>query len=138
MHWRELLLLFGLLWAAQVIGTALQMRHYRRTFARLAEAWNDGFIGAGNARSRFGRGAIVIVAVSPDDRVRRVLVMEGRTVWAKFREVALPPDRTLASLGQAAPFVGARAALAGAVRSAIAQIDAARARHPGHDIAATT
>ena len=131
MHWRELLLLFGLLWGLQVIGTALQMRHYRRVLASLSTDWTDGFIGSGNARSRFGRGAVVILAVSPTGRIRRALVMEGRTVWAKFREHVLPDGVDLDAVRSDATLAGSRRALADAFGAAVAQVDAVRAGRNG-------
>ena len=85
MNWQTGLLLFGLCWALQVAGTVLQMRHYRQVLDRLSREWDDGFIGSGSARARFGRGAITILVVSPGGIVRKALVMQGRTVWAKFR-----------------------------------------------------
>src|SRR5579875_1908488 len=87
MTWHYGLLLFGLCWAIQVAGTALQMRHYRQVLGSLNARWNDGFIGSGTARARFGRGAITILVVSPSGIVREALAMQGRTVWAKFRSL---------------------------------------------------
>ncbi len=85
MSWKTGLLLFAVCWALQIVGTMLQMRHYRRVLGALEARWTDGFIGSGSARARFGRGAIMILVVSPAGIVRDALVMQGRTVWAKFK-----------------------------------------------------
>ena len=85
MGWKTGLLLFAICWALQIAGTALQMRHYRRVLGALEARWTDGYIGSGSARARFGRGAIMILVVSPAGIVRDALLMQGRTVWAKFK-----------------------------------------------------
>ena len=98
MDWRTLLLAFGILWAVQVAGTALQMRHYRRFIATLVARWSDGAIGSGNARARFGRGVIAVLVVSPGGIVREAFAMQGRTVWAKFRPLDALRGRELAAV----------------------------------------
>ncbi len=85
MTWKTGLLLFAVCWALQIAGTMLQMRHYRRVLGALETRWTDGYVGSGSARARFGRGAIMILVVSPAGIVRDALVMQGRTVWAKFK-----------------------------------------------------
>ena len=85
MDWKTGLLLFAICWGLQIAGTMLQMRHYRRVLGALETRWTDGFIGSGSARARFGRGAIMILVVSPAGIVRDALLMQGRTVWAKFK-----------------------------------------------------
>ena len=85
MSWKTGLLLFAICWALQIAGTMRQMRHYRRVLGTLETRWADGYIGSGSARARFGRGAIMILVVSPAGTVRHALLMQGRTVWAKFK-----------------------------------------------------
>lgn len=82
--WQIALAIFALAWALQAFGTYVQMRHYSRVMGEVTRQWSDGFLGAGNARSRFGAGVILLLVVSPDRIVRRVLVMKGRSVFARF------------------------------------------------------
>ena len=79
-----LLALFGV-WALQSLGVWLQMRHYTDVFKGVTNQFNDGFVGAGNFRGRLSKGTIVVVVVTPDLIVRRLLIMSGRTVFTKFR-----------------------------------------------------
>ncbi|PLS82442.1 MAG: transcriptional regulator, partial [Actinobacteria bacterium] len=45
-----------------------------------------GYVGVGNAKSRFGKGVILILVVGRDGVVKRALKMRGRTVFARFEE----------------------------------------------------
>ena len=96
MSWKTGLLLFAICWALQIAGTMLQMRHYRRGLGALEARWTDGYIGSGSARARFGRGAIMILVVSPAGIVRDALLMQGLTVWAKFKPMTPRPRRARA------------------------------------------
>ena len=85
--WSVLLGVLGVLWLAQIAGTYLQMRHYRRVLGRIASEYREGYVGVGNARSRFGKGVILILVIGEDGEViRRALRMRGMTVFARFRE----------------------------------------------------
>ncbi len=123
MNWATGLLLFGICWALQIAGTMLQMRHYRHTLDTLSRDWTDGFVGSGSARARFGRGAITILVVSPAGTVRHALVMQGRTVWAKFRPWPALVGSDLEQCRSGAGFAARDARLADAFRAAAAQID---------------
>ena len=119
-----LLALFGV-WALQSLGVWLQMRHYTDVFKGVTNQFNDGFVGAGNFRGRFSKGTIVVVVVTPDLIVQRLLVMSGRTVFTKFRRLEQFEGTTLDRL---------RSNPAEAVKRAIEQIDRARSdpgRRPG-------
>jgi glucitol operon activator protein len=125
--WEKGLILLAVLWALQAVGTWVQMRHYRTVMGSIARSWPDGHLGASAVRGYLGKGVIAIVVATPDDVVRQVFVMEGRSVFAKFREC--PEDRglTLAALATAegkAKQKSRQKAMAGA----IAQIRNASAR----------
>lgn len=123
--WQSALLVLGVLWALQSVGTYLQMRHYRRVLGDITTRWADGYVGVGVAKANFGRGVIAILVVGADERVREALVMEGRSVFAKF--VSLPE---LAGVLAAELRAGARASSANrtaAFRQALEQIDRLRA-----------
>ena len=133
--WQWGLLALFCVWALQSLGVWLQMRHYTDIFKGLTNQFNDGFVGAGNFRGRFSKGTIVVIVVTPDLVVRRLLVMSGRTVFTKFRRHEEFEGMTLdrlrsnpAVLGEGEPGV------AEAVKKAIEQVDRARSepgRQPG-------
>ena len=85
--WQIALLGLVAAWLAQSAGVWFQMQHYQRTFSALREQWSDGVMGAGAAPSRFGKGVIALVIISPDGIVRRTCLMQGRSVFAKFRDL---------------------------------------------------
>jgi glucitol operon activator protein len=123
MTWKTGLLLFALCWALQIAGTALQMRHYRRVLGALEARWTDGYIGSGSARARFGRGAIMILVVSPAGIVRDALLMQGRTVWAKFKPLPGLAGLDIATVGEGSPFPPRDARLTTAFRQCLHQIE---------------
>jgi len=131
--WQSALLVLGVLWALQSLGTYLQMRHYRRVLGDITTRWADGYVGVGVAKASFGRGVIAMLVVGADDLVREALVMEGRSVFAKFVPL---PDLTgmpAAELRVGTPFAGA-ANRAAAFRQALEQVDrlrTGRAEAPG-------
>ncbi len=121
--WQVGLLAFAVLWGLQIVGTALQMQHYRKTLDAISERWQDGFVGSGSARAQFGAGAIAIVVASPDMTARQVLVMRGRTVFAKFQPRPDLVGMAVANLrdGDGASSKAARADAA--IKLAVAQVD---------------
>src|ERR1041384_955002 len=82
--WQWGLLALFCVWALQSLGVWLQMRHYTDVFKGVTSQFDDGFVGAGNFRGRFSKGTIVLIVVTPDLVIRRLLVMSGRTVFTKF------------------------------------------------------
>ena len=84
--WAILLLVLGCLWVLQVVGTYLQMSHYRKVLGGITAGGNEGYVGVGNAKSRFGKGVILILVVGRDGLIDRALKMRGRTVFARFEE----------------------------------------------------
>lgn len=84
--WAVLLLVLGCLWVLQVVGTYFQMSHYRKVLGDITREGREGFVGVGNAKSRFGKGVILILVSGRDGCVERALKMRGRTVFARFEE----------------------------------------------------
>ncbi len=133
--WQWALLLLAVVWALQSLGVWLQMRHYGDVFKGITAKYGDGFVGAGNCRGRLRKGTIVLIVVTPDLVVRRLLVMSGRSVFTRFKRheefegMALDQIRSNpAIMGEGEPGV------AEAVKRAIEQIDRARSesgRQPG-------
>lgn len=84
--WSALLMVLGVLWLAQIVGTYFQMRHYRRVLGRITEKYSEGYVGVGNSRTRFGKGVILILVVdSKGVIIREALRMKGMTVFARFK-----------------------------------------------------
>ncbi len=81
-----MLLLLGCLWVLQVIGTYFQMSHYQKVLGGITAEGSEGYVGVGNAKSRFGKGVILILVVGRDAVVKRAFKMRGRTVFARFEE----------------------------------------------------
>ena len=123
MTWETGLLLFGVCWALQIAGTVLQMRHYRGVLDGLSSRWTDGFVGSGSARARFGRGAITILVVSPEGTVRQALVMQGRTVWAKFKPFPMLIGLDIDQCRDGRIFKSRDQRLAQAFRQCVEQVD---------------
>jgi glucitol operon activator protein len=136
-QWAYLLGAFGALWFVQIVGTALQMRHYRRVLAQITRTWQDGFVGVGNARAKLGKGVIMILVASPDGSIREALAMRGRTVFATFKPVPELQNGNLRELRSGNLPAGLSHGDREALERAIAQIDQAsqrRAAPSTHDV----
>ncbi len=125
--WQIGLILLVAVWILQAAGTWFQMRHYRQVMGGIRGRWDDGYLGVGNARSSFGRGVILMLVVAADETVRELLVMEGRSVLAKFKPLPEFRGRSLDSLRVDETFNKQRGRAA-ALEQAIKQIDKARTR----------
>ncbi len=130
MTWKTGLLLFAVCWALQIAGTMLQMRHYRRVLGALETRWTDGYVGSGSARARFGRGAIMILVVSPAGIVRDALVMQGRTVWAKFKPMPALVGLDIARCQEGGIFPKRDARLGQAFAQCLKQIETVSTQRP--------
>ena len=122
--WQEMLLLFAALWAVQAAGTWRQMQHYRQVMGHISGHWPDGCVGASASRGMLGCGVVAIVVAGNDQDapVRQVLLMEGRSVFAKFREVPAAAGGALATLASIADLAAGPRARQVAVAGAVAQI----------------
>ena len=81
------ILLLAIAWILQIVGTYFQMRHYREVLGRVTREGNEGFVGVGNAKATFGKGAILIIVADGNDVVRQALRMRGMTIFARFKDV---------------------------------------------------
>lgn len=124
--WQLALLALVCAWALQALGTFVQMRHFSSTMGDVARQWPDGYVGAGNAKSTFGAGLILLLVVSPDRIVRRAMVMRGRTVFARFSRMPGLEGKPLAALSDEPDFLDKAAS--GALVKATEQIDKAAGR----------
>ncbi|WP_378941781.1 transcriptional regulator GutM [Mesorhizobium sp. ANAO-SY3R2] len=134
--WQWGLLLLGCVWALQSLGVWLQMRHYSDVFKGITSKYQDGYVGAGNFRGRFGKGTIVLLVVTPDLVVQRLLIMTGRSVFAKFRRYENYEGTSLDQLRSNPAVLGeGEAGVAEAVKRAVAQVDRARLEPKGSGLA---
>ena len=124
--WQIALIVLVAAWALQSFGTYVQMRHYSAVMGEVSATFSDGYLGAGNARSRLGAGVILLLVVGPDRIVRRLMIMRGRSVFARFARVPDVEGTTLDGLDRAALF--ADKAHRGALSVALLQIEKAAAR----------
>ncbi|WP_420961168.1 transcriptional regulator GutM [Brucella sp. IR073] len=126
--WQWGLLALAAVWALQSLGVWFQMRHYQDVLKGITSKYNDGYAGAGNCRGRLGKGVIVLVVVTPDLTVRRLLEMSGRSVFAKFKRREEFEGMSLDALRRYAGAPGeAEAGVAEAIKRAVEQIDRMRA-----------
>ena len=91
------LLVVGVLWVSQIVGTHVQMSHYRSVLGGITREGGRGYVGAGNAKARLGKGVILILVAGEDGIVKRALRMRGMTVFARFQEA---PDLAGLSLDE--------------------------------------
>ena len=92
--------------------------------------WSDGFLGAGQSKSRFAAGAVALLSVGPDMRVRQLRTMSGISVFARFKNDASAKDWTLDQLGTHYAAGTRDTAVAKAIRQAITQVVEVRRRQP--------
>ena len=124
--WQIALITLVAAWSLQALGTFFQMRHYSTVMGEVSASFGDGYLGAGNARSKLGAGVILLLVVSPDRIVRRLLVMRGRSVFARFTRIATLEGETLDRLNEDALFRDK--AHRGALSVALLQIEKAAVR----------
>ncbi len=122
-----MLLVLGCLWVLQVVGTYFQMSHYRKVLGRITAEENEGYVGVGNAKSRFGKGVILILVVGRDGVVERALKMRGRTVFARFEEAKPLVGLAVDALREEGVDGPEDAATMAAARRAVEQVDRIRA-----------
>lgn len=121
--WQYALIAFVIAWVIQAFGVWRQTRHYQSVFAELRTCWSDGAMGAGAAPAKLGRGAIVLIVVDPQKRVRAVRVMQGRSVFAKFEARPQFENISVADLSAAIQGPGVERPLSTAIAQALAQIE---------------
>lgn len=121
--WSLTLLVLGLLWLLQILGTWYQMRHYQKVLGEITRAGTEGYVGVGNARSRFGKGVILILVSDKRGEITRALRMRGRTIFARFAEFPQLIGRHLDELRDEVPEDRSEKATMLAAKKAVEQID---------------
>lgn len=92
------LTLLFVFWVLQTAGAWMQWRHYQQSVAGNRENWKTGYLGVGKSRRKFGFGAVAMVVVSTDLRVKKVQVMTGMSIFARFKDVPAYEGMSLESL----------------------------------------
>lgn len=86
-------------WVLQIAGSWTQWRHYRGALSAATSRESDGFLGMGQHKPRFRAGAIAILEVDPGLRVRRLQMMSGISIFARFKPQSFASGWTLGELG---------------------------------------
>ena len=84
-----------LLMVMQLIGMRLQVRAYRNAVSRLHKLGN---LGIGSMRGKFGAGHIVIIACDLDGKIVGGEIMEGMTIFSRFRQMSDIAGKTIYEL----------------------------------------
>src|SRR4028119_1634930 len=129
--WVWVLLVVGALWALQIAGTHVQVSHYRGVLGGITREGGKGYVGAGNAKARLGKGVILIMVSDEDGVVKRALRMRGMTVFARFEEAPDLVGMTLDELREEEREGPYEKATMLAARRAVEQMDRARAGRAG-------
>lgn len=124
------LLMLLLFWTLQVAGSWIQYRHYRNEMAAATGAWSDGFLGIGQSKPRFRAGAVALLTVTPDLRVRELRMMSGISVFARFKADPSVQNLALSELAERCAPASRDTAVAKAIRQAITQVEEVRRRQP--------
>ena len=121
--WVWVLLIVAFLWISQMVGTHVQMSHYRSVLGGITREGGKGYVGAGNAKARLGKGVILILISDEDGLVKRALRMRGMTVFARFEEAPDLVGMTLDELREEGGEEPYEKATMLAARRAVEQID---------------
>lgn len=87
--------------AIWVLQTALTLWQFRRFNRRLKELRQLGPVAIGKVKGRFLAGAIVLLCIDADCRIVKGEIMEGVTVFAKFRPLRALEGLNLLDLSEA-------------------------------------
>ncbi|VBB07289.1 glucitol operon activator [Lucifera butyrica] len=79
-------LFLGLLFlmTAQAVGTYMQVQQYKQAVRRLHRLGN---VGIGSKKGRFVPGNIVVIACNRDGVITAGEIMEGYTIFNRFKEI---------------------------------------------------
>lgn len=123
--WQTVLGLLAIAWALQCAGTLVQVRRYRDAFRELSTTWSDGWMGVGKGGGALRGAALVLLVVGPDDRLRRVVTIRGRTVFARAERLDHLEGRSVEALRREAEATS-RSPLSAALLSALSQVEGVR------------
>ena len=122
------LTLLFVFWVLQTAGAWMQWRHYQLSVAGNRENWKQGYLGVGKSRRKFGFGAVAMVVVSPELRVKKVQVMTGVSIFARFKDVAAYEGMSLDGLSSSLKTKQANEQVSKALQDAIQRIEEVRSK----------
>ncbi len=120
------LLLLFVFWMLQTAGAWVQWRHYQQSVAGNREKWNQGYLGVGKSRRKFGFGAVAMVVVSPELEVKKVQVMKGMSIFARFKDIQAYEGMPLQALASSLEGKQANQQVLKALQDAIQRIEEVR------------
>ena len=115
-------------WVLQSAGAWVQWRHYQQSVAGNRENWKQGYLGVGKSRRKFGFGAIAMVVVSPELRVKKLQVMNGMSIFARFKDIPAYEGLTLDALESSLKSKKLNDKTSKAIHQAIQRIQEVRSR----------
>ncbi len=80
--WVKLLIIMIVLWVLQGFLTVFQLMNLKK---RIGELEKYGHVGMGAVKGRFKAGTMVLVAGNEDGEIVEAQLMQGRTIFAKFK-----------------------------------------------------
>jgi glucitol operon activator protein len=122
------LTLLFVFWVLQTAGAWMQWRHYQQSVAGNRENWTQGYLGVGKSRRKFGFGAVAMVVVSPELRVKKVQVMTGMSIFARFKDVVAFEGMSLESLASSVQGTQTNEQVSRAIQDAIQRIEEVRSK----------
>ncbi len=122
------LTLLFVFWVLQTAGAWMQWRHYQQSVAGNRENWTQGYLGVGKSRRKFGFGAVAMVVVSPELRVKKVQVMTGMSIFARFKDVVAFEGMSLEDLASAVQGKQTNEQVSKAIQDAIQRIEEVRSK----------
>jgi len=122
------LTLLFLFWVLQTAGAWMQWRHYQQSVAGNRENWKAGYLGVGKSRRRFGFGAVAMIVVAQDLRVKKVQVMTGMSIFARFKDVVGYEGMSLDALSTSLKSKQEKEQISKALQDAIQRIEEVRSK----------
>lgn len=122
------LTLLFVFWVLQTAGAWMQWRHYQQSVAGNRENWTQGYLGVGKSRRKFGFGAVAMVVVSPELRVKKVQVMTGMSIFARFKDVVAFEGMSLEGLASSVQGTQTNEQVSRAIQDAIQRIEEVRSK----------
>ena len=122
------LTLLFVFWVLQTAGAWMQWRHYLRSVAGNRENWKNGYLGVGKSRRKFGFGAVAMVVVSLELQVKKVQVMTGMSIFARFKDVAKYEGMSLEAFSVSLGEKQANEQISKALQDAVQRIEEVRSK----------
>lgn len=96
--WRTIALALAAAWTLQALLAYRHVLHYRATLRELYASRPRGYLGAGRCRAGWRRGAVAILLADERGTVVGARLLEGASVFARFRPAATWDGRSVRQL----------------------------------------